>query len=169
MSSPPPLPPTTVPPKRGLSGCAIAAIICAGLGVVMIPVVAILAAIAIPQYQDYVVRSKVMEGIDGVRAVLPSIETHQAETGACPDNAAIGISDGRDGRFGRYVSAVSVGASTEAHDVDTCQIELRFDALGPASEAGSTLIYRQSADGWDCTSGTLPERYRPNECRTTPR
>ncbi len=168
MSSPPPVPSAAIPPKRGLSGCAIAAIIGVGACVVMIPVVGILAAIAIPQYQEYVVRTKVMEGIHGARAVLPSIEQHKDQAGACPDNTAIGVGDGRDGRFGRYVTAVTLGTSAEAPE-GACQIELRFDALGPANEAASTLIYRQSTDGWDCTGGTLLERYRPNECRATPR
>jgi type IV pilus assembly protein PilA len=167
MSSPPSFPPSA-PPKRGLSGCAIAAIIGVGAGVVMIPILGILAAIAIPQYQEYVVRTKVLEGIHGVRAILPSIDQHKGQTGTCPDNAAIGVGDGRDGRFGKYVSAVAIGTSAEGAE-GACQVELRFDALGPANDATSTLIYRQTTDAWDCTGGTLPERYRPNECRTTPR
>jgi type IV pilus assembly protein PilA len=115
-----------------------------------------------------VVRSKVMQGIHGVRGVLPSIEQYKGQTGACPDNAAIGFGDGRDGRFGTYVSSIAIGASAEGAE-GACQVELRFDALGPANEATSTVIYRQAGDTWECTGGTLPERYRPNECRTTPR
>jgi type IV pilus assembly protein PilA len=143
----------------------IVGLVLAGFGVIMIPIVAILAAIAIPQYQEHVTRTKVQEGIAGVSSMLSTIETYAAQNGACPDNAALGLGAGDDGRFGRHVSSVSVGAAPEG----ACQVTLSFGTLGPTDQTASTLIYRQTADGWDCTGGSLAERYRPNQCRTAPR
>jgi type IV pilus assembly protein PilA len=88
---PPPLPsrPTsaagTVAPRRGLSGCAIVALVVAA-GVV--PVVAILAAIAIPAYQDYVARAAVSQAIGAARTA--KLELQMAMIGQpsaqCPRN-----------------------------------------------------------------------------------
>ncbi len=140
----------------------IVGLVLAGFGVIIIPIVAILAAIAIPQYQDYTARSKVIVGIAGARAMLPTIEAYKNEHGNCPDRAALGIGGGRDDRFGPYVSSVSIGANADG----ACEVELQFTGLGPSdSSDASTLTYRLAEHGWDCTGGTLPQRYRPNECR----
>jgi type IV pilus assembly protein PilA len=169
MTSPPPIPGPASTAKAshrgGLSGCAIAAIVAGGLFIVLIPIVGILAAIAIPQYQDYVHRSKVAEGLSGVRSLLFTIETYAEQNGACPDNAALGLGAGDDGRFGKAVSSVLAGAAPDG----ACQIELHFDTIPPVGQAESILIYRKNSDGWDCTGGSLAQRYRPNHCRATPR
>ena len=55
--------------KRGLSGCLVAFLV----GMLFIPILAILAAIAISQYQDYVIRSQVSEAAalaDGVKTAM---------------------------------------------------------------------------------------------------
>lgn len=177
-ATPPPMPPHAAAPKRGLSGCAIAAIVLVGLAVLAVPVLGILAAIAIPQYQEYVQRSKVQQAVIGARALLPAIEAYALQNGACPDNAALGVGQGGDGRFGPNVGTVAIGADSEG----ACSVELGFVGLSPGAvsaeiPAGApsmeqsmpTLLYRKAGDGWDCTGGSLIERYRPNECRTTPR
>jgi type IV pilus assembly protein PilA len=176
------MPPNAAAPKRGLSGCAIAAIVLVGLAVLAIPILGILAAIAIPQYQEYVQRAKVQQAVVGVRALLPALEAYALENGACPDNAALGVGQGGDGRFGPSVGMVVIGADREG----ACSVELGFVGLSPGAVSSDvsvkaapgapsmeqsmpTLLYRKAGDSWDCTGGSLNPRYRPNECRTTPR
>jgi type IV pilus assembly protein PilA len=60
-------------PAKGMSGCTIALIVC-GLGAV--PIIAILAAIALPAYQDYVTRAKVSAAVSEIRLVQNSIEEY---------------------------------------------------------------------------------------------
>lgn len=71
----------TAPPRRGLSGCAIAAIV---VGVVGVFLLLILAAIALPAYQDYTIRAKTAAAI-----VQAEIVQRAIEPGRCPMQAPV--------------------------------------------------------------------------------
>lgn len=60
--------------KDSVSGCLVAAVV--GL-LLVIPLIAILAAIAISQYQDYVIGSQVSEGIDMADGVKTTVLFYQ--------------------------------------------------------------------------------------------
>ena len=57
-----------------MSGCAIVAIVGAAMAVLAIPAIGILAAIALPAYQDYVTRSKVQVGYIRAQALETEIK-----------------------------------------------------------------------------------------------
>ena len=167
MSAPPPLP-HAAPPKRGLSGCALIAVILVGVGVVSIPVIGILAAIAIPQYQDYVVRSRVGQGLVAAQDLQRTMDRYRAEHGACPDAQALGMTNGATVRLspsGKGEAAFVLDAATPGSpDATTCGFEMRFADVSPAAD-GKTLRFVSDAQTWDCRGGTLDIRYRPAPCR----
>ena len=167
MSAPPPLP-HAAPPKRGLSGCALIAVILVGVGVVSIPVIGILAAIAIPQYQDYVVRSRVGQGLVAAQDLQRTMDRYRAEHGVCPDAQALGMTDGATVRLsssGKGEAAFVLDAATPGSpDATTCGFEMRFADVSPAAD-GKTLRFVSDAQTWDCRGGTLDIRYRPAPCR----
>jgi type IV pilus assembly protein PilA len=86
-NGPPPLPPTPAPrpsgppPRRGMHGCLIALIVCAALA---LPLGGILAAIAIPAYQDYVARAKVVQALAFGEALTSAVDDGFARDGHCP-------------------------------------------------------------------------------------
>lgn len=173
MNQPPPVPPSApsaasapaAPPRKGLSGCAIAAIIGAALVVVAIPVIGILAAIAIPQYQEYIVRSRVYLGYAVVEGLQPKVDAWREAHGACPGNVDLGqpedfhvpLSHGEPSRE----AVVTVGSVEDG----ACAIEMRLQGLNPAVD-GKTLVAVSDGAGWRCDAGTLDARYLPPPCRT---
>lgn len=189
MSAPPPLPPGLQrseqivdafahrgdarlpprPPKQGMSGCAIAAIIAAVAGVVGIFVIGILAAIAVPAYQDYLVRSRTQEAFQVARTLQPRVDEERARSGNCPGNLEIGY-----GRSAVFELGGEEGAAKGSHmrlsagaaDNGDCAFELRFQNIA-APVDGKTLVFRSGDDGWSCLEGTLDDRYRPMQCRST--
>ncbi|MBP6748710.1 MAG: pilin [Xanthomonadaceae bacterium] len=167
MSAPPPLP-HAAPPKRGLSGCALVAVILVGVGVVSVPIIAILAAIAIPQYQDYTVRSRVMQGVVAAQDLQRTIDRHRAEHGRCPDAQALGMSDTATVRLspsGEAEAVFVLDAPPAADDTSAgCGFEMRFSKLSLAAD-GKTIRFVSDAPGWDCRGGTLDPRFRPAQCR----
>ncbi|GAB3102487.1 pilin [Lysobacter terrae] len=168
---PPPLPtgpaapvqPTraAAPPKKGMSGCMIALLVCAALA---IPMVGILAAIAIPAYQDYVQRAKVAEVMIAAVPLKTAIAEHMASEGNCPndqsgDLAAVLAQLTQHPR----ISGVRVGTVEGGH----CAFEITL--RGPGAVEGKTLMFETDADAsqWDCSGGDLPARFRPIQCRAT--
>lgn len=170
MSAPPPLP-HAAPPKRGLSGCALIAVILVGVGVVSIPIIGILAAIAIPQYQDYVVRSRIAQGLVAAQDLQRTMDRYRAEHGVCPDAQALGMTNGATVRLsssGKGEAAFVLDAVADGSPADGaaagCGFEMRFADLSPAAD-GKTLRFVSDAQTWDCRGGTLDIRYRPAPCR----
>lgn len=174
MSVPPPMPSTAQPhaqpppPKRGMSGCAIAAIIGAVVVVLGIFVIAILAAIAIPAYQDYVVKSHVVQAWHMAQPLQDDVDAHREQSGACPDNAAIGLADdealtlaGNGSAAAPPRALVRVGEIEGGH----CGIELQFADVNVAVD-GKTLLLESTDNGWTCDGGTLDAKYRTGSCRS---
>lgn len=172
---PPPLPPHGIAAgpyasrpapaqKKGMSGCLIAVLICAGLA---IPVIGILAAIALPAYQDYTVRAKVMQAMNDAAPLKLAIEAYAAEQDACPDNDSATIAPAlRQAEQGANIQAVQAG-TLEGGD---CAFELTLGGIGPHAD-GKTLLFAATRNGehieWDCSGGDVPARYRPAQCRST--
>src|SRR5690554_4246054 len=79
---------------------------------IVVAIIAILAAIAIPAYQDYVVRSQVSEGASLASGAKTALAEFKANTGDWPsDNDEAGLADPGD-ITGSYVDNVDVSTNS---------------------------------------------------------
>lgn len=132
-------------------------------GTTAVATVAILAAIAIPAYQDYTIRSQVSEGAVLTDGPKTAVAEYYANTGRMPhDNAQAGLAAASDIQ-GTYVSSVKVddGRITVTYG-NQANALIRDDVLmfAPTADAGSV--------SWSCDSAagsTIPAKYRPSFCR----
>lgn len=152
---------------------------------IVVAIIGILAAVALPAYQDYTIRAKVSEAILAASACRTSItETVQTATGtALPAGNAWGCeSGGASGATSKYVYSVTT-TDTGAIVVKTNPTSTAKD-LGAAADKDITLIpYKsdtvQLGNGdvgvtvykWVCGSTsltpatTMPAKYLPGSCR----
>ena len=135
---------------------------------IVVAIIAILAAIAISQYQDYVIRSQVSEGsslADGVKTALGEFVNNR---GRYPvSNASAGLANAASIK-GEYVGAVDVGATTGViiayyngnkanTNINTATPKtLRFSAV----KNGGSLE-------WHCKSTDLKQKWCPSSCSCT--
>ena len=125
---------------------------------IVVAIIGILAAVAIPAYQDYTVRAKVTEGLSLASAGKTAVSEFFASTGDLPtSNATAGLAPSGS-ITGNSVSSVNVNGSGA--------IEVTFTG-NPIN--GSTIILSPTTAGggiaWDCTNGDLENKYRPSSCR----
>lgn len=150
-------------PERQQRHAGVAAVIVAvAAAFVLIAVIGILAAIAIPAYNDYTQRAKVMEGIASATPLKVQVATFAAETGQCPVNGegGIGVADS-------YSTARVAGIATGTlDDSGRCAIEvtLRDDSPEPLDGQRIWLEYEAADGSWTCSS-ELTDRYLPSTCR----
>jgi type IV pilus assembly protein PilA len=149
---------------------------------IVIAIIGILAAIAIPAYQDYVVRSQVSEGLAMASATKASVAEYYADRGSWPvSNGDLGISVAPTGK---YVSGIEISNGTivvsygfdvnEAVSNETMALQplaspngdviwqcgsRAVTSTGATATAGSTTS--ESADDLTSVAG----KYRPSNCR----
>lgn len=129
---------------------------------IVVAIIGILAAIAIPAYSDYTIRAQVSEGLTLAGGAKAAVSEYTMDRGAFPTNNAIaGLSAAGDIK-GKYTSSISTadGIITITYGVDA-HAELSGDTLtlSALTEAGSVI--------WACPSagGDVEARHRPATCR----
>ncbi len=133
---------------------------------IVVAIIGILAAVALPAYQDYTVRAKVSEGI----SLSDSAKLAVAENAANGKN----FSSGWTAPFATTnVASVVIDDTTGKITVTyTAAIGSKTMFIVPTS-AGVALAGTASASTiptggsieWSCTGGTLDSKYRPAACR----
>jgi len=128
-----------------------------------VPGIAILAAIALPAYQDYVVRARVSEAMVLADGVKSSVAEFRLAKGRCPkSNAEAGVGDASS-IHGQFVSSLTVSSASDG----TCVIRATFGGGGnPAVLRGKQIFFTTDNPiaGWKC-GGDMPQRYLPLACR----
>ena len=128
---------------------------------IVVAIIGILAAIALPAYQNYTIRARVSESVAAAGACKTSVAEYVASNNAFP------ASDAQAGCQSATTQFVATTAVTAATGVIT--ITLSGDArLDTAAGATITLtpgpIVASAVTTWTC-AGSVPDKYKPASCR----
>ena len=141
---------------------------------IVVAIIGILAAVALPAYQDYTVRAKVTEVILAADACkTPIIEASQTGLSSTPTANSFGCESAS--AVSKYVASIAtsdagvitVTAQAIASDVNNQTITLTpsVDAAGTAATSASyTAGTNAAVRSWTC-AGSIPAKYRPASCK----
>ena len=137
---------------------------------IVVAIIGILAAVAIPQYQNYVARAQVAEGLTLASGAKTAVAEYRSTTGEWPaDNAAAGLADKNDIN-GKYVEYVDY----RLHMVTGPQLWARFRDTAHSKLAGDVWLVLKASDqggsiSWSCSSAGAPGEditdYLPSSCK----
>jgi type IV pilus assembly protein PilA len=133
---------------------------------IVVAIIAILAAIAISQYQDYVIRSQVSEAsslVDGTKTAVAEFAQNNARFPS--SNSSAGLATATSIK-GQYVSSVDVASGGTAGVIGAAMGGSKANSKIPAS---MVLQFSSVSNGgsveWHCKSATLPQKWCPSTCQ----
>ncbi|WP_458072350.1 pilin [Rhodanobacter sp. BL-MT-08] len=129
---------------------------------IVVAIIALLAAIAIPAYQDYLIRAEVTEGWSLSSGAKAAVWDYFSNHGTLPaDNPTAGLVSSSSIN-GNYVTSVTISsgriiAAFGGRKVNPKLASTMTLMLSPTPSVGSMA--------WTCSSATVPARYLPSSCR----
>ena len=125
---------------------------------IVVAIIGILAAIAIPAYTDYTKRAHVTEGLNLAAAAKTAVAEYYASEGSFPDtNVKAGL------------AATITGNAVTSVEVASGLITVKYNTK--VVNDSTVILTPTVTDGgitWDCKTGTLESKYRPANCRADP-
>lgn len=118
---------------------------------IVVAIIGILAAVALPAYQDYTVRAKVSEGLVQASGAKATISENLASGAA---DSCAGVSTGT---IGRTTLGCTAATNTIDVSVDADSATVTFDLVG-------TLDATTGGVTWVCNNASNA-KYVPSECR----
>jgi type IV pilus assembly protein PilA len=128
---------------------------------IVVAIIGILAAVAIPAYQDYIARAQVSEAVTLTAGGKTPMAEFFADKGVWPSTADVVMGN----LSGKYVSNITITAGGGVSTPLTLQGKMK------GTNVNSAIIDKtlelSSADGktWQCSGGDISSKYRPAACR----
>ncbi len=127
---------------------------------IVVAIIGILAAVAIPAYQDYTVRAKVQEGVNvsnPARTALGIACSEAVLSGANHTTMGLSLAASYDTTYVQSVTA-------DGADSTTGTVTIVYDGIGSQVTAGQTVTYTGTCGAAGMTwalSGTVASKYHP--------
>lgn len=126
---------------------------------IVVAIIGILAAIAIPSYQEYTSRAQVSEAMTLTSGVkIPLLEWIN-NRGTFPSD----IDSLTDSVSGKYIESMEISGSINNLVITAT---MKSTGVGPDIQ-GRTFVLASADEGrnWTCNTGTIPGNYLPSVCR----
>jgi type IV pilus assembly protein PilA len=131
---------------------------------IVVAIIGILAAVALPAYRDYSVRAKVSELVLAASSAKTSVAEFVNTYGRMPDTASVAI----ESQVSRYVASVGYTGT----DASNGYIEVQASTAETAISGGLLRLSGLSTAGqviWTCAvpagGGGIQAKYLPSSCK----
>lgn len=127
---------------------------------IVVAIIGILAAVALPAYRDYTIRARVSEVVAAASQPKATIQEYYTVNSQFPSATAVTQINANNSTASKQVSSVTVGANGVITAVSAVQNAGGNVVMTPSVSAGGDSL------DWACTSTILP-KYVPTSCKTS--
>ena len=128
---------------------------------IVVAVIGVLSAIAIPQYQKYVAKAEGAAALATLTGLKTNVEAYTVENGKFPAEAnrsEIGIPSAALGTIKLPETAPTTAEGAITFDFN--------DTSSPLNQGKDLLLNRDPNGGWTCTATTTDQSILPKGCKT---
>jgi type IV pilus assembly protein PilA len=137
---------------------------------IVVAIIGILAAVAIPQYQDYIAKSQVSRVVGEVGALKTAAETALLQGEALETDAA-DAAEQLGWTYSNLVAGATAAAQLTVTSGATATILVTLGNDAASAVTGATITYTRAADGsWSCATADTAsaagwkDSYAPKGC-----
>ena len=130
---------------------------------IVVAIIGILAAVAIPAYQDYIGRAQASEPITLMGGAKTPLAEYIADRGVVP-----AMTDILTVTSGRYTAGLSLSGTPGGAVTAALTLTATLPSTGVNSGMTNStilLVSANSGQSWTCTSGNTPAKYLPAACK----
>ena len=124
---------------------------------IVVAIIGILAAVAVPSYQEYTARAQISEAITITSSYKTPLAEFYESTGSYPSNlTSIGTTTS-----GKYVNSVTLSSS----GTNVTLTATMRSTTNPGIQNSTLILTSNDGLQWDCSGGDVETRYRPGTCK----
>ena len=127
---------------------------------IVVAIIGILAAVALPAYQDYTVRAKVSEVILAASSAKVTVAEAAQVSGAMPSDASL-----VDTQASKWVASVTYAQTNSSVGVITVTTSTADPKLNGGTLTMTGTLAANGQVNWVCATGTLATKYLPASCK----
>ncbi|MCD9484313.1 prepilin-type N-terminal cleavage/methylation domain-containing protein [Photobacterium phosphoreum] len=134
---------------------------------IVVAIIGVLSAIAVPAYQNYVAKSETASAVGTLRGLLTNIDMYQQEhAGTFPPNTALGDigATANMNQLGTITLTQKTGGSP-ATPTGGGMVEFVFTS-GALDALNAKVKYEKTTAGWVCKQDKIPSDAQANSCTT---
>ncbi|HZQ75004.1 MAG TPA: pilin [Burkholderiales bacterium] len=138
---------------------------------IVVAIIGILAAVAIPAYQDYIARAQVSEAVSLLGSGKTPFAEYYADKGLWPSDTASVMGNTQ----GKYTGSISIAGTPQTAAPGSVTLQATMKASGINSNITGHSVALNSLDGgktWTCNTSSvasgataLNQKYVPGSCR----
>lgn len=135
---------------------------------IVVAIIGILAAVAIPAYNNYIARAQVSEAVSLTSGLKTTLGQHYANSGTFTD--LTGLTTFNATTMGKFVSAITVAGGSGGTVI--LQATLKSQDISPVIKGLTyAMMTTDGGKNWDCgnqaigAGNTIPSQFLPTACR----
>ena len=139
---------------------------------IVVAIIGILAAIALPAYQDYIARAQMSEAVELLAGGKTSSTEFVSDKGRWPNAAASVLGNYSASNIGKYTDTIEVTAGNATNSPDSAPVTYTLTATMKGADVqsaiqGMTVTLSTANNGkiWTCAKGTVEDKYLPAACK----
>ena len=126
---------------------------------IVVAIIGILAAIAIPAYQDYIARSQMSEPVSLMSGMKTPLAEFYADRGAFP-TALSSVTDTTGGKYTQSITGAATGTGGY-----TLTATMKATGINKNIQSKTVTLTTTGGTSWTCKAGNVADKYLPGSCR----